>query len=344
MVGKNREDTVISVVIPSRNRAELLASALESLTRQTLSIDKFEVLVIDNGSTDNTAATVKLFSEKLPSLRYFYEPEPGLHSGRHLGMLEARGEILVFGDDDIEALPTWLASIESAFSEPDVAMVGGNNLPMFLNSPPLWLKNMWERSSVLNGRALPWLSIIELKGLKREFSPYLVWGCNFSIRKATLLAAGGFHPDGMPKELIRFRGDGETHVSRFVAESDMKCLFHPGASVYHKVTPERMTIEYFRQRGFNQGVSDSYTTLRDEVVKTQKKDRNPLRRFAVWGWYKLKKLMKDMSPLDVQEQRVLEELKLGHQEGYAYHQQMYLENTEVRAWVHKPQYFQEKAI
>jgi len=46
----------------------------------------------------------------------------------------------------------------------------------------------------------------------------------------------------------------------------MKCLFHPGASVYHKVSPERMTIGYFRQRGFNQGISDSYTQLRGEVV------------------------------------------------------------------------------
>lgn len=335
---------MISVIIPSRNRAELLAYALESLTKQTLSNDEFEVLVIDNGSTDDTATTVQQFSEKLPNLRYFYEPEPGLHSGRHLGMLKSQGAILVFADDDIEAFPTWLASIQGAFLESDVAMVGGNNLPMFLNAPPLWLNNMWERSSIQNGRAFPWLSILELTGEKRELSPYLVWGCNFSIRKPILLAAGGFHPDGMPKELIRFRGDGETHVSRFVDQSDMKCIFHPGASVFHKVTPERMTIEYFRQRGFNQGVSDSYSALRGEVTITQKKDRNSLVNFVAYGRHSIKRIIEFLQPRDSHEQRVLKELKLGYQEGYAYHQKMYLEDTEVRAWVHKPQYFHGKTI
>jgi len=330
---------LISVIIPSRNRSKLLAAALESFTRQTLSKDDFEVLVIDNGSTDDTAATVQQFSKKLPNLRYFYEPEPGLHSGRHLGMLEARGDILVYGDDDIEALPTWLAAIETAFSEQDVAMVGGNNLPMFLSVPPLWLKNMWERSTIQNGRAFPWLSIIEMTGEKCEVSPYLVWGCNFSIRKAILLAAGGFHPDGMPKELIRFRGDGETHVSRFVDQSDMRCIFHPGASVFHKVTPERMTIEYFRQRGFNQGVSDSYSSLRGQITITQKSDRNGLVRFVTYGWHSIKRTIELLLPRDLHGQRVLKELKLGYQEGYAYHQQMYFEDTEVRDWVHKPQYF-----
>lgn len=335
---------MISVIIPTRNRAELLASALDSLTQQTLSNDNFEVLVIDNGSTDHTAAIVQVFAGKLPNLRYFYESEPGLHSGRHLGMLESHGQILVFGDDDIEAFPTWLASIQAAFSEPDVAMVGGNNLPMFLKPPPPWLKNMWERPAIKNGRALPSLSILELSRAKREFSPYYVWGCNFSIRKTVLLAAGGFHPDGMPMELIRFRGDGETHVSRFVAESGLKCLFHPGASVYHKVTPERMTIEYFRQRGFNQGVSDSYTALRNEDTHVPKAKRKLLRRIAAWGWNRLKGVLKGLPPLDMQAKRALHESKLGYQEGYAYHQQVYREDAEVRAWVHKPQYFQEKSI
>ncbi len=323
---------MISVIIPTRNRAELLEFALESFTQQALSIDAFEVLVIDNGSSDITAQVVQHYGQRLTNLRYFFEPEPGLHVGRHKGMLQAKGEILVFADDDIEALPTWLESIQEAFASPDVAMVGGNNLPMFLESPPSWLKNMWERSTHKDGLALPALSILKIHGGVRPFSPYMVWGCNFSIRKDVLLAAGGFHPDGMPKELIRFRGDGETHVSRFVFESGMKCLYHPGATVYHKVTPERMTLAYFQQRGFNQGVSDSYTALRKQNTDGHVRSRSLVFRALRWSWLTLQWLRPNGA------WRAQQALTVGYIEGFAFHQEAYRNDVNVRNWVHKPNY------
>ena len=243
---------MISVIIPTRNRGAMLADALDSLRRQSLDHDVFEIIVIDNGSTDDTPAVVAGMGERLPNIRYFCEPEPGLHSARHRGLREAKGDVLTFADDDIEALPSWLESIVQSFTDPEVDMVGGNNLPMFLEPPPLWLSKLWMHSN-LGGRAIPSLSVLELPGGPRQFNPLLVWGCNFSIRKQTLIDAGGFHPDSLPQDLIRFRGDGETHVSRYVAGLGSRCIFHPGATVYHKVTPARMNISYFRQRAFNQG-------------------------------------------------------------------------------------------
>jgi hypothetical protein len=217
-------------------------------------------------------------------------------------------------------------------------MVGGNNLALFLRTPPRWLQCLLERSAVTGGRALPSLSILELEGGPRIFSPYYVWGCNFAIRKSVLLEARGFHPDAMPAEMIRFRGDGETHVSRYVLESGMKCLFHPGASVYHKVTPERMTFKYFRQRGFNQGISDSYAALRVRDVKVPRVWRKPLIRITSWWWRKL-----GVSALVSSEvRRALSELNLGYYEGFDYHQLQYRENAEVRAWVHKETYFEDQ--
>jgi hypothetical protein len=249
-------------------------------------------------------------------------------------MYAAKGDLLVFADDDIEALPTWLSSIAEAFKNPAVAMVGGNNYPMFLQSPPKWLQSLWDRPTFRGYKSIPSLSVIEFTKPVTEISPYQIWGCNFAIRKDVLLKAGGFHPDGMPKELIRFRGDGETHVSRYVAESGMKCVFHPGASVHHKVIPERMTHAYFRQRGFNQGVSDSYTQLRQQDLPTALAKRPFIKRalgFAV---------RKALSLLDSEEnRRAAAELQLGHREGYAFHQAAYRDDPEVRDWVHRPTYF-----
>jgi hypothetical protein len=165
-------------------------------------------------------------------------------------------------------------------------------------------------------------------------TPYHVWGCNFAIRKEVLMQAGGFHPDGMPKELIRFRGDGETHVSRYVAESGLKCVFHPGASVNHKVTPERMTHAYFRQRGFNQGVSDSYTQLRQQDLPAVSTKPHIIKRALGFA------LRQTLNLLDGAEtRRAVDELQLGHREGYAYHQAAYRNDPEVREWVHRLTYF-----
>jgi glycosyltransferase involved in cell wall biosynthesis len=325
---------MISVIFPTRNRADLLAAALASLAKQMLAQSDFEVLVIDNGSTDHTAQVLSDYEGMLPNMRAIHAPEPGLHTGRHVGMQAAKGEVLVFADDDIEALPTWLAAIKEAFLNPEVAMVGGNNFPLFLEPPPSWLLKMWEKPDWQGLKAIPALSIIEFPRNQGPLSPYLIWGCNFAIRKDVLLAAGGFHPDGMPKELIRFRGDGETHVSRHVAESGLKCVFHSGASVYHKVTPERMTFAYLHQRGFNQGVSDSYTELRNQNRPASTVRRSLVRRATSWGLRNLRNVMSDR---DVKH--ALEHMKLGHREGYVYHQKAYRDDPALRAWVHRQTYF-----
>ena len=325
---------MISVVIPTRNRADLLAPALASLLKQDLAPSGFEVLVIDNGSTDHTQHVIDQYKVQLTNLSDIYAPDPGLHTGRHAGMKAAKGDILVFADDDIEALPTWLSSIAVAFQDPPVAMVGGNNYPFFLQTPPDWLNRMWRRPTFRGHKSISSLSVIEFTQPPREMSPYHVWGCNFAIRKEVLLQAGGFHPDGMPKELIRFRGDGETHVSKHVAESGLKCVFHPGASVYHKVTPERMTHAYFRQRGFNQGVSDSYTQLRQQDLPSASAKRPFIKRalgFAV---------RKALNLLDNAETKRAEaELHLGHRAGFDYHQAAYRDDPVVRDWVHRSTYF-----
>jgi glucosyl-dolichyl phosphate glucuronosyltransferase len=109
------------------------------------------------------------------------------------------------------------------------------------------------------------LSIVDLGDEIKEISPYCVFGCNFSIRKDILLEAGGFHPDGMPKELIKYRGDGESYVSKYIQESDYRTIYNPKASVYHLCSTNRMSKEYFIKRSYSQGVSDSYTNIRENV-------------------------------------------------------------------------------
>ena len=299
--------------------------------------DRFEVLVVDNGSIDETAEVVKAKSQLLRNLRYYYEAEPGLHAGRHRGLKEAKGDILVYIDDDIEATTNWLSSIQQAFTDPEVVLVGGNNLPLFIELPPKWLEAMWNNSKINRGRALPSHSLLELEGESRDISPYWVWGCNFSIRKDVLIAAGGFHPDSMPKDRIHFRGDGETHVSRFIKQTGQRCFFHNGATVYHKVTPERMTREYFHQRGFSQGVSESFTRLRNNSGY----DKNTYKSIFLGALRRSLRQLKHYLLLDSEIKLAHAAFSEGHAEGVTFHNKAYHSNSDVREWVHKSNYFLE---
>lgn len=324
----------LSVIIPTRNRARFLADALKSIEQNELPRHRYEVLVIDNGSTDETRRVANEAGARLQNLRYFFETEPGLHAGRHRGLKEAEGDILVYTDDDIRALPSWLATIADVFSDPRVAMAGGNNYPDFQAAVPDWLQQLWSEPGN-DGQVLGSLSILSLRDGRREISPLSVWGCNFSIRKQVLVDAGGFHPDAMPKERLQFRGDGETHVSRYVQDNALTCIFDSGASVYHAVPAERMTFDYFRQRAFNQGISDSYTALRAMqdrptwFARSSGKTRRALSN-----------LLQALRPGKGSERKKLEELtRAGYAEGFHWHQQQYQQDSEVRAWVHRADYF-----
>lgn len=250
----------LSVIIPTRNRVLFLKDAIDSILEQTLSIKEFEILVIDNGSTDQTAEVVKEFIGRSNKIRYFFAPDPGLHVGRHLGASEAQGDILVFVDDDIIATPGWLKAIKNAFNDPEVGLVGGKILPKWEGDIPDWI-NLFK-SQTEYGWTIGYLSLLDFGDEIKEIPSVFVYGCNFIIRKSALFECGGFHPDSMPRELIRYRGDGETALSIAIEKKGYKSIYEPKATVYHRIPPERLTIDYFCRRAFNQGISDSYTEIR----------------------------------------------------------------------------------
>lgn len=253
---------MISIIIPTLNRVDALTLALRSFVAQGLPVERFEILIVDNGSTDATRRASEQFMAQHPShqIRYLFEPEPGLLSGRHRGALEARGSILTFVDDDIEADPRWLEAIQEAFADPSVQLVGGRNWPRYEAEAPRWIEWFWHDEPY--GRSCGWLSLSDLGDRVRDIDPDDIWGLNFSIRKEALFELGGFHPDIMPRSLQYFQGDGETGLTQEAKNRGYRAIYQPHALVYHHVPAERMTYEYFDKRFFYQGVCDSYTHIR----------------------------------------------------------------------------------
>ncbi len=341
---------MLSVIIPTKDRADYLERLFQALCRQTLGKSYFEIIIIDNGSSDNTKEVIVKWQNRFENLRYFFEKSPGLHTGRHKGFREAKGNILVYADDDIEPFETWLEAIQKAFENPEIVLVGGKCLPKFESNPPQWLKQLWEPDEK-GERNLSYLSLIDLGDRVKNTSPYNIFGCNFSIRKEILTKTQGFHPDSFPQQFIRYRGDGETYVSRYIEKHFLKVLYHPRASVYHWVPEKRLTKEYFCQRAFNQGISDSFTKIRQAYLREEYPHRSipdiiakaTTSPDAVTKFFRRKGqalLSKLKSKKQTTTQSIEKDIENSYWFGYKYHQDEVMGNPVLLSWVLKINYWE----
>lgn len=253
----------LSVIIPTLNRAKLLEKTLKSIENQTMKQCDFEIIVIDNGSRDTTYEICKNYNDAHNNLIYLYDDNQGLHIGRHRGYYESKTDILVYADDDISASKTWLDAIYKGFQEDNVGLIGGNDYPLYDINPPKWMNRLWFTDSASNCRILQTYSVIVFNGGERRINPDLVFGCNFSVKRDVIKLAGGFHPDGVPEKKLMYRGDGETHISRYIKNNGMKAMYYPEASVGHRITKDRMRLEYVQKVAYRSGVSDAFSLLRE---------------------------------------------------------------------------------
>jgi glycosyltransferase involved in cell wall biosynthesis len=330
---------MLTVAIPTLGRAGSVLDALRSITEQ-VSSEPFEVLVLDNACDPDLANSVRAIagSARVP-VAYVPVPCVGLHNGRHEAARRARGDVLVYVDDDILAEPGWLAAFERTFRDPEIHLAGGPCLPMYEADVPPWLDQFFTRRE--DGTWwCGYLTIADLGPDQRDVDPRLIWGANFAMRKSTLYKAGGFHPDALPWSLRRFRGDGESAVSDALGRLGLRAAYSPDAIVHHRVPADRLTMEYLERRAFLQGISDSFSAAR--APEQQTKDRAPrspagaLRPRRLAGQIKRRLLR----PRAAGERPIgWPRLEEARRAGFAYHQHQLRTDRAVQAWVRRPDYW-----
>lgn len=158
-----------SVIIPAFNEEKTISQTLESVLGQNFPRRQYEIIVVNNNSTDKTAAIV----QKFPAVKLIHEPKQGYVYALKRGAKEARGKILVFTDADTIVPPDWLSQYQKAYKDPRVAMVGGgaNFQPKF--------GLIFLIQAFLNFFAL----ITKIAS-----------GFNFSLRRDVYEKIGGFNP------------------------------------------------------------------------------------------------------------------------------------------------------
>ena len=230
----------VTVAIPTYNRADFLRQTLAGLVAQQFPRDHFEILVLDNNSTDHTRAVVAEFASAHPAPRYLLETRQGLDYARNRAIAEARGAIIVFGDDDILVQPDWLAQMTGPLlADPAqrIGAVGGEVIPIFPDGLPPWVAE-WHAPLAFRP---------DLGPLPPHHSPM---GANLAFPRWVFTQLGLFHT-ALDRAAGNYFSGGDSEMIRRVRAAGHQVWFAPGAAVQHQMPASRTTFRYASRHAFD---------------------------------------------------------------------------------------------
>lgn len=277
----------VSVIITTYNRAKIIPMCMDSLIAQNFPREDFEIIIINNNSTDNTEEVIEKYIEENPetNIKYYYVPRPGQVYARQIGILAAKNEILSFTDDDGILSPEWLKEIVRVFEmREDVVGVAGKINIRWDETPPEWI---YEYENYLG-------KLDYGDKIKFEVGMYMNAG-NLSIKKNKLIEVGGFNPEMIGDWLV---GDGETGLWMRLKKN--KCLigWTPFALMEHyQIAKKNATPEDIKRRFMNNGICIPYNIFAIDKMGNKALLKNmilALKQSLIWSYKEIKfRLLRD---------------------------------------------------
>ena len=229
----------VSVVIPAYNQKRTLQAAIESLRNQSYPKDKYEVIVVDDGSSDGTQQWVRAYQQDCScSLRYFYQENKGPAAARNLGIRNALGDIIAFIDSDCIASYSWIEKLVNGYDDDRVAGIGGT-----IKARPTFSKI---------SRYCAYVKMNEQPPIDDTGITYLITG-NASFRKKCLDLVRGFD------ERYNSAGGEDPDLCYRLKEQGYIFKYNRGAIVYNH---HKERLGEFLKTYFNYGKGDSFLVMR----------------------------------------------------------------------------------
>ena len=243
-----------TVIVCTYNRCGSLPACLGALaTQKGLEAIDWEVLVVDNNSTDETPQMVERLARELPiRVRYAREGQQGLNHARNCGVINSHSTHFTFVDDDIQVSPQWLSALAGAFAATDADAVGGRiHLDPSLELPP-WIVPGSEIAGFLGYQDFG------DEPFRMDGTSRYPFGGNMSFHRRVVDRIGLFDPKLGRKGEGRKRGElfkgAETdYFHRLAAAGEARIYYEPRAIVYHRVQPHQLEQRYFLTIHFNAG-------------------------------------------------------------------------------------------
>jgi glycosyltransferase involved in cell wall biosynthesis len=257
----------ISVVISSYNRKNSLQRAVESILAQKGS-PAYELIVVDNRSTDGTKELIERYVARTANVRYIYEDRQGVSYGRNAGIAAAQASLLAFTDDDVLVSQNWLSTMKASFDErPEFGCVGGKVEAIWPGKTPDWLtKRHWAPLALLDYGPE--------QAIDRSNRKCLITA-NMGIRRSVFEQVGTFRLDVQRTPWVASAIEDRELQERYWRAGG-RCWFDPRIAVYAEIQPFRLKKGYHRRWHVSHG--EAQATLRDQEF-----ERSGFRLFDVPG-------------------------------------------------------------
>jgi len=274
-----------SIIIPTRNRAELLHKALQSIQDMTPPAGvAVEVLVIDNGSTDETSEVAHASVGRFP-VRVVREERLGLNHGRNRAIVEANHEFLVYLDDDMEVRPEWLVSAHAALVGHTVEALCGPVDPRFERPPPKWMTQRLIES-VTSAYSQKGENIRVLDQSVAHELP----GCNFGVWRELALQLGGFHPS-LDRSGAGMLAGGDSQFGKRVVQSGGRVLYVPGCRITHLISRQKTSLRGLARRWHGMGQTERAMQVISGSRRRPRETLGRIRFVAASAWIVLVHLL-----------------------------------------------------
>ncbi|HWN42148.1 MAG TPA: glycosyltransferase [Thermoanaerobaculia bacterium] len=238
----------VSVVVCTRNRSRTLAQACTAFLGIDYPPERWELLIVDNGSTDDTLQVAHGIARSRPDLvRVIEEPRIGLSAARNTGVRHSRGDIIAFADDDAFPEPGWLHALVDVLMQENVLAAGGPVEPDFQGELPPWFSDCY----------LPYLAAWD-KGAEIQPLTYNDYprGNNCAFRREVFQRFGYFSPH-LGRTGSSLLSCEEIELCLRIERGGRRILYAPGARIRHLTVTERITPEWLARRFAAQGHSEA---------------------------------------------------------------------------------------
>lgn len=224
---------LISIVMSTYNNAESLRITIQQLLNQVVGEPQlFEIIVINNNSSDDTAAVLESFLSTHIQYQHYFEGKQGLSNARNTGLAHAKGEYILFTDDDAEIYPGWLARYLNNIRTSNAECIFGGIEVIWDQPQPWWYDDRYKS----------YFAIIDYGNTSKDVTDKWThfYGKNFCVKRDFLVGMGGFDPE-LGRKGTDLTGGEELMVLYKLLETNSRVVYFPDITVGHRLKPREYT-------------------------------------------------------------------------------------------------------
>lgn len=265
---------MFTVILCTYNRDKYIYNVLKSVAENDFPRSEYEIVLVNNNSTDNTEAECRRFQADFPDItfRYFIETQQGLSYARNCGIRNAQGDLLVYVDDDATVNKEYLRTYADFFAQnPSAVAAGGPILPVYETEEPKWMSHYTRQ--LVTGK-------LYLGDRQRQFPRDAFPGGGNSCYRKRVFDAVGFFNVELGRKGNSLIGAEEKDLFDKMTTLGMQFYYLPTAILYHIIPAKKLTQDYFNRLTYGIGVSERYRTRQ---ISTAKYLKRIVREGIKWG-------------------------------------------------------------